>query len=166
MINLKTSAPGGDKRLYHDLTFRVEDAVAAILTVRSADLVGAGIVPSLDAMILDDDYVTVVADTAAYSDGPRLSGNWDISVTIRVATYVENSVPDGFSDMREVHRQRVGVCIDSIMQGDLDAQLSDDTDPDGFTCQGFYFGKQSQGVEGHLWVTEITFTLTQCHANN
>ena len=160
-INLKTTAIGGSARLYNDLAFRVEDSVCDLLATRQIDFVDAEIVPSLTSLLLDDDYVTVVADTCNYSDGPRLMGNWDVTVTVRIATYVENAVPAGFTDLREVHRQRVGVIADTIMQDNLHEQLSDNIDG-GFTCQGYIFHQQTQGVEGHHWVTEITFVLAQC----
>lgn len=141
--------------VYNDIEFRLEDAYGDLLAAVSANLVDAEIVKSLASSALDTSHVAVICDKLSPSDKMPHAGNWQTSVQIKIVTAANetDSIPAGFTTLRDVHRQRCGVVRDAIMVEGLDTLLSVAT---GLTVNGFTLGDVEQRIEGHSWITEFS----------
>lgn len=156
---------------YNDVEFKSEDAFVALLVpVQASDLVNAPIVMSLASEVLEVDHIAIIAEEfEAHQDPPR-SGNWKGNMRIKVVTAFDQTVPNGFSDLRALHRQRVGVVRDIFSSSTLDADLTTAGQAidgnTGFTVQGFNFGRITQRIIGRSWVTEWMVVLDSVCGSN
>lgn len=146
--------------IYNDIEFEIEDSIAAWLA--PIQEYTAPIYVSLATEEIDNAaYVAVICDDLD-GEGLERNGNWQALVRIKVVTPFDETVPEGFANLRALHRQRCAVVRDRIMVVELADELSNTS----ITVQGFSFPAVKQQVINRSWVTEFHVKLKRVSGND
>lgn len=150
---------------YNDLEFKAEDALGSLFTAPVLALLGnAPVVLSLINNDLAKSHIAIIADDFEPFPRPRL-GEYTGPVRLKVVTNFDEAVPNGFADLRALHRQRCGIVRDTLAVTTLDIDLS--AAVADFSVQGFHFGRISQRIVGRSWITEWSVVLESvCGSDN